>query len=99
MQEISSQPRSASNKGPGEFLSQTRRSLGLEPENVAEILHLSLHQITAIEADDFDALPEPTYVRGYLRSYSQLLNVDAEEVITMAQEAATDLVQRAGLWQ
>jgi cytoskeleton protein RodZ len=87
MQETSNQQRSASTKGPGEFLGESRRKLGLEPENVAQILHLSVQQITAIEADDFDALPEPTYVRGYLRSYSQLLNVDPEEVIKAYDKA------------
>jgi cytoskeleton protein RodZ len=87
MQETSNQQRHPTTNGPGEHLSETRRALGLEPENVAQILHLSIQQITAIEADDFDSLPEPTYVRGYLRSYSQLLNIDPEEVIKTYNKA------------
>lgn len=73
--------------GPGEFLGETRRALGLEPDNIAQILHLSRHHIVSLEANDFDSLPEPTYVRGYLRSYSQLLNVDPAPVIKSYNEA------------
>ena len=81
MQETLNQNQNVPAKGPGAFLREARTKLGLETENVAQMLHLSQHQIEAIEADDFDALPEPTYVRGYLRSYSQLLSVDPEQVI------------------
>jgi cytoskeleton protein RodZ len=74
--------------GPGELLRETRVKLGLEPENVAQILHLSINQIAALENNDFDRLPGATYVRGYLRSYCQLLNIDAAPVLK-AFEAAT----------
>jgi cytoskeleton protein RodZ len=87
MQEMSNPDQRPTPKGPGEFLGNARRKLGMEPENVAQMLRLSAQQIIAIEADDFDSLPEPTYVRGYLRSYSQLLNVDPEEVIRTYNQA------------
>ncbi|MFV1996923.1 MAG: RodZ domain-containing protein [Acidiferrobacterales bacterium] len=80
--------RSRPTVGPGEFLSDTRCKLGLEPDNVAQILHLSRHQIEAIEANDYESLPEPTYVRGYLRSYCQLLNISPDSVIDSYNEAA-----------
>lgn len=87
MQEMPQQSHSKPSAGPGEFLGDTRRKLGLEPDNVAQILHLSKHQIEAIEANDFDSLPEPTYVRGYLRSYCQLLNVESDAVLDSYNEA------------
>lgn len=87
MQEPFDQGQTVSRKGPGEFLRKARGKLGLEPENVAQMLHLSPQQVEAIEADDFDQLPEPTYVRGYLRSYSQLVSVDPEAVIKAYNDA------------
>lgn len=87
MQEMSNPGPRPSQKGPGQFLADARRKLGIEPENVAQMLRMSTQQIIAIEADDFDSLPEPTYVRGYLRSYSQMLNVDPEEVIRTYNQA------------
>ncbi|MHB8622391.1 MAG: RodZ domain-containing protein [Sulfuricaulis sp.] len=67
--------------GPGRLLYQARQDLRLAPEDVAQILHLSAKQILALEQDDYKNLPGPTYVRGYLRSYAQLLGLSAEKVL------------------
>lgn len=87
MSEMPKQGHGKPSAGPGEFLGETRRKLGLEPDNVAQILHMSKHQIEAIEANDFGSLPEPTYVRGYLRSYCQLLNVASDDVLESYNKA------------
>lgn len=87
MEEVSKQRQDKPVKGPGEILAETRLKLGLEPDNVAQILHLSRQQIEALEANDFENLPEPTYIRGYLRSYSQLLNIDPKPVIDSYNDA------------
>lgn len=71
----------APRSGPGRLLRQARLDLRLAPEDVAQILHLSSRQITALEADDYQSLPGPTYVRGYLRGYAQLLGLAPEKVI------------------
>jgi cytoskeleton protein RodZ len=67
--------------GPGSQLRQARLDLKLAPEDVAHILHLSTRQIVALEDDDYEKLPGPTYVRGYLRGYAQLLGLSAEPVV------------------
>ena len=71
----------APRSGPGRLLRQARLDLRLAPEDVAQILHLSSKQITALEMDDYQSLPGPTYVRGYLRSYAQLLGLTPEKVV------------------
>ncbi len=77
-------------RGPGELLRETRMKLGLEPDNVAQILHLSISQIAALEDNDFDRLPGATYVRGYLRSYCQLLDIDSAPVLKSFEAATGD---------
>ncbi len=72
---------SAQSSGPGRLLHQARKDLRLAPEDVAQILHLSSKQIIALEQDDYKNLPGPTYIRGYLRSYAQLLGLSAEKVL------------------
>ncbi|MDO8704525.1 MAG: DUF4115 domain-containing protein [Sulfuricaulis sp.] len=67
--------------GPGRLLQQARKDLRLAPEDVAQMLHLSSKQITALEKDDYNNLPGPTYVRGYLRSYAQLLGLSPEKIL------------------
>ncbi len=68
-------------KGPGAMLRQAREGRRITPEEAAKKLHLSVKQIVALEQDDYKTLPGPTYVRGYLRSYSQLLGLPAASVI------------------
>ena len=71
----------ASRSGPGRLLHEARLDLRLAPEDVAQILHLSSKQIVALEQDDYKNLPGPTYVRGYLRSYAQLLGLSPEKLL------------------
>jgi cytoskeleton protein RodZ len=67
--------------GPGKLLSQARTDLKLTIEDAARLLRLSVRHIKALENGDYDSLPGPTYVRGYLRSYAQLLGLSAEKVL------------------
>lgn len=67
--------------GPGSLLCQTRVAQGLSREDVAQRLHLAARQIVALENDDYANLPGPTYVRGYLRGYANLLGLKPERVL------------------
>lgn len=71
----------AAGAGPGKRLYEARMRAQLSAEQVAEMLHLSTHQIAALERDEFDRLPGPTYVRGYLRNYAQLLGLPSDEIV------------------
>lgn len=70
-----------SRSGPGGMLRKARTDLRLPVEDVARLLNLSTRHILAMENDDYASLPGPTYVRGYLRSYAQLLGLSPEETI------------------
>lgn len=67
--------------GPGQTLRQARSDLRLSPEDVAHQLHLAPRQILALEADDYEHLPQATYVRGYLRSYALFLGLTPEPIL------------------
>ncbi len=67
--------------GPGQKLHEARMQARLSAEQVAETLNLSIQQIVALEENDFARLPGPTYVRGYLRNYAQLLGLPPQEII------------------
>ncbi len=76
--------RTSSAVQPGDLtalLVECRAKAGLDREQAAEELHLSPHIIKALEQEDFAHLPEPPYVRGYLRGYSKLADIDAKELI------------------
>lgn len=67
--------------GPGASLRQARERAGLSCVEVAEQLNLTDTQIAILEAEDYAALPGPTYVQGYLRSYARLLGLDAAALV------------------
>ncbi len=67
--------------GSGSLLATARKSQNRTVEEIADELNLSVTQIKTIELDQSEGLPEPTYVRGYIRSYAKLLNLDPETVL------------------
>lgn len=66
---------------PGRRLRLTRQARGLEIDHVASQLHLAPDQISALERDDYDALPGPVFVIGYTRNYARLVGLDPEPLL------------------
>ncbi|MBS1270267.1 MAG: Cytoskeleton protein RodZ [Gammaproteobacteria bacterium] len=74
----------------GRLLRCARERQRLSVDDVALELRLSNFQIRALEDDDWDRLPGITYVRGYLRSYARLLDVDIENLLEGASEEGVE---------
>lgn len=66
---------------PGALLKQARERAGLGPDDLAGQLKLAKGTLEALERDDFAALSEPVYVRGYYRKIAKLLPVSEAELI------------------
>jgi cytoskeleton protein RodZ len=67
--------------GVGSVLSTERQRRGLSVADVARQLKLAVRQIEALEADDYERLPRITFVRGFIRNYAKLLQIDAEPLL------------------
>ncbi len=70
----------------GELLKSERINQKLSVQDVASSLKLSVKIIASIEAGEIDALPAKTFVRGFVKSYAQLLKIDSEVVLRQFQE-------------
>jgi cytoskeleton protein RodZ len=66
---------------PGATLARVREQLGMTVEQVADKLHLSQRQIDALENNRYEDLPEAPYVRGYIRNYALLLEIDEQPLV------------------
>jgi cytoskeleton protein RodZ len=66
---------------PGALLRQARERAGLGAEDLAGQLKLAKGTLEALERDDFAALSEPVYVRGYYRKIAKVLPVAENELI------------------
>lgn len=65
----------------GPTLREKRLAMGLSVADVAAQIRLAPRQIEALEADDLAHLPELPFVRGFVRSYAKLLQLDDQPLL------------------
>ncbi len=80
MVEDLTEPESAS---VGEILREGREQRNISIAEIAHQMHLDSRIIRALEEDDYDYLPDPIYVRGYIRNYCKLLGKEAEDILDL----------------
>lgn len=66
---------------PGAALREARERLNLSIADAAAQTKLAPRQIEALEADDYQKLPEIAFVRGFVRSYAKILGLDAQPLL------------------
>ena len=71
----------AASPSTGRQLAEARVARNLTLAEVAQQLKLSETQIEALEADLYDRLPGPVFVRGFVRNYARLLELDADALV------------------
>jgi cytoskeletal protein RodZ len=71
---------------PGEYLRHIRLSQNKSLADVAQELKIAEKQLQALEADDYKALPEAPFIKGYYRAYAKYLHTDASSVIVRFDE-------------
>ncbi|HKJ36963.1 MAG TPA: helix-turn-helix domain-containing protein, partial [Solirubrobacterales bacterium] len=72
-----------SGRGQGEIeigatLRDARRRFGMDVREVEDRTKIRARYIRALENEDWETLPAPAYVRGFLRTYGQMLGLDGE---------------------
>ena len=65
----------------GTYLRRGREQSGLSVDAISSASRIVPKLIRALEADRFDLLPAPVYVRGFIRAYCAQVGVDAEEAL------------------
>jgi cytoskeletal protein RodZ len=69
--------------GVGPALAKARQIQGLSLDEAARDTKLSVDQLTALEREDFEALPGDAFVRGALRTYAQYVALSPDKVLQM----------------
>jgi len=67
--------------GYGNILRNAREKKGLSLIDVCTELRLTEGVVYAIENQNFEQLPEPAYVCGYIRNYARFMQIEAEPLI------------------
>jgi cytoskeleton protein RodZ len=66
---------------PGRTLAAARAARGLTVTEIALRLKFAPKQIEALEADRYELLAGPAFVRGMVRAYAKLLGADADALV------------------
>ena len=71
-------------------LRQERENKGMRLVDIAKSTRVGIHHLAALEHEDFDALPNDVFVKGYIRVYAECLGLDpdglVEEYLRLARE-------------
>lgn len=80
-QEASTETLLPSEPSVGQQLRAAREARGLTASEIAKMLKLSTYQVEALEADDWSRLPWNTIIRGFVRNYARLLNLNPTDLM------------------
>lgn len=67
----------------GQALQAGREARGLSREEVAKALRLSISTVRRLENEDWETMPAPVFVRGYVSSYARLVGLDADALLNL----------------
>lgn len=72
---------SAPAEGFGAALKRAREAQGISIGDMAARSRLSVQQVRALEDETLDELPEPVYVRAFIRGVAQVLGLDSDPLV------------------
>lgn len=70
----------------GAQLKAAREGRGMSLSDVAQVLKLGLRQVEALENGDWQGLPGNTFIRGFVRNYARLVQVDGGPLMDQLAE-------------
>ncbi len=74
-------------QGIGHQLKAARMARCMSIEDVSRQLRISVQQIEAIEKEDFDKLPGRTFLRGFIRNYTNLMHLDPVPILKLLPQS------------
>ena len=74
-------------EGVGQVLRAARLERGLDIEDVARQLRFAPRQVTALEEDEYDKLAGGPFLRGFVRNYAKLLQLDEVPLLKLLEQS------------
>ena len=72
----------------GALLRTRREELGLTFAQISERTKVRPRYLEALENEDWESLPSPTFIKGFIRSYARALDLSEESLLGLYQEVA-----------
>ena len=67
----------------GYYLQSIRLERNISLETIAEETRIAMSNLMSIEKEDVESLPDPVFVKGFLRSYAQAIDADGDEAVRL----------------
>src|SRR5918994_4485944 len=67
----------------GAYLRGLREKRGTSLEEIARSTRVAGRYLESLEAEDYGALPDPVFTRGFIRAYCQLFGVAPDEALAL----------------
>lgn len=68
-------------ESPGEYLKREREQRGITLDAVHEKTRVPKRHLIALESDDYENLPHPTFVKGFIKAYCSMLGLDENDAV------------------
>ncbi|MEK6759429.1 MAG: RodZ domain-containing protein [Deltaproteobacteria bacterium] len=68
-------------ESPGEYLRRERELRRVSLTKIFEVTRVPVKALEALEADNYENLPHPTFVKGYIKSYCKALGLDENDAV------------------
>ncbi|WP_074706465.1 RodZ domain-containing protein [Nitrosospira multiformis] len=80
----------------GQVLRAARLERGLDIEDVARQLRFAARQVTALEEDEYDKLAGGPFLRGFVRNYAKLLQLDEAPLLKLLEQSVPPPTAQVG---
>ncbi|MCU0614267.1 MAG: helix-turn-helix domain-containing protein [Desulfobacterales bacterium] len=88
-------PERNSNITFGNYLKSKREEAGLDLESIFMETRISKKLLESIENEDHAKLPEPVYVKGFIRAYAKFIGADVDRVMDNYAESRRKYIDTA----
>lgn len=81
----------------GEQLRLAREARGLQIGDISQTLKLGQRQVEALESGDWNGLPGHTFIRGFVRNYARLMQLDPTPMMAQLDRTLEKPVSNLGM--
>ncbi|MBS1144382.1 MAG: helix-turn-helix protein [Proteobacteria bacterium] len=81
----------------GEQLRLAREARGLQVADIAQTLKLGQRQVEALESGDWGNLPGNTFIRGFVRNYARLIQIDSAPLMLLLDQVLEKPINSLGV--
>lgn len=74
----------------GQILKEVRESKYYTLDEIEKATKIRKELLQALEADDYNKLPPPTFVQGFIKNYGKFLKLDSEKLLAVFRREFAD---------